>query len=69
MADRIDIFRKDNPTRKGIQPARSRSQFSTTGASGEIRFSPSGDRDRQLQLVRVQAGQNSGFGDDFVPLD
>ncbi|MDJ0588448.1 MAG: ABC transporter substrate-binding protein [Pleurocapsa sp. MO_226.B13] len=60
---------KDNPTRQGIQEALSRSQFSSIGASGEIRFLPSGDRNLQLQLVRVQSGQNSGFGYDFVPLD
>lgn len=60
---------KDNPTRQGIQAALSQPQFLTTGASGEISFLPSGDRNQKPQLVRVQAGNNSGFGYDFVPLD
>lgn len=60
---------KDNPTRQGIQAALSTPQFSTTGASGEISFLPSGDRNQKPQLVKVQSGSNSGFGYDFVPLD
>lgn len=60
---------KNNPTRQGIQKTLSASQFSTTGASGEISFLPSGDRNQKPQLVKVQSGNNSGFGYDFVPLD
>ena len=48
---------KDNPTRKGIQATLSQSQFSTTGASGEISFLPSGDRNQKPQLVEVQPGK------------
>ena len=60
---------KDNPSRQGIQATLSAAQFSTTGASGEINFLPSGDRYQKLQLVQVQPGQNSGFGYDFVPIN
>ena len=59
---------KDNPTRKGIQEVLAASQFATTGASGEIGFLPSGDRNQKPQLVEVQPGNNSGFGYDFVPI-
>ena len=60
---------EDNPTRQGIQTALSRTQFSTTGASGEISFLPSGDRHKKPQLVKVHSGNNSGFGYDFVPIN
>ncbi|MEN9203465.1 MAG: ABC transporter substrate-binding protein [Thermostichus sp. DG_1_6_bins_120] len=38
------------------------------GASGQVRFLPSGDRDAPNVLVRVQPGNRSGTGYDFVPL-
>ena len=57
-----------NPTRTGVQQALSSSDFSTTGASGIIRFLPSGDRNASVQLVRVVPGQRSGTGYDFVPV-
>ena len=60
---------EDNPSRQGIQAALSTPQFSTTGASGEISFLPSGDRNQKPQLVKVQSGSNSGFGYDFVPVN
>ena len=60
---------QDNPTRQGIQEALSASQFTITGASGEISFLPSGDRNQKPQLVEVQPGNNSGFGYDFVPIN
>ena len=57
------------PTRQGIQTTLSASQFSVIGASGEINFLPSGDRNQKPQLVEVRSGNNSGFGYDFVPVD
>ena len=60
---------KSNPSRQGIQQTLSQSQFITKGASGLIRFLPSGDRNYQPQLVQVQSGKNSGFGYDFVPVN
>ncbi|MBE9121791.1 ABC transporter substrate-binding protein [Tychonema sp. LEGE 07199] len=57
-----------DPTRTGIQKALSASDFSATGASGPIRFLPSGDRNRAVQLVTVKPGTRSSYGYDFVPL-
>ena len=57
-----------NPTRAGIQQALSNSDFSTTGASGTVRFLPSGDRNASVQLVKVAPGSRSGTGYDFVPI-
>jgi branched-chain amino acid transport system substrate-binding protein len=57
-----------NPTRTGIQQALSASDFSATGASGQIRFLPSGDRNRAVQLVIVKPGNRTSYGYDFVPI-
>ncbi|MBW4489404.1 MAG: ABC transporter substrate-binding protein [Trichocoleus desertorum ATA4-8-CV12] len=57
-----------NPTRAGVQQTLSSSDFSTTGASGTIRFLPSGDRNASVQLVKIVPGQRSGTGYDFVPV-
>ena len=57
-----------NPTRSGVQQALSSSDFSTTGASGTIRFLPSGDSNTPVQLVKVAPGNRSGTGLDFVPV-
>ncbi len=59
---------KRNPTRSGVQQALSAPDFSTSGASGEIRFLPSGDRNQAVQLVKIKPGSRSGFGYDFVPV-
>lgn len=58
-----------DPSRSGIQQALVASDFQVSGASGTIRFLPSGDRNQSLQLVEVQPGDRTGFGYDFVPLD
>jgi branched-chain amino acid transport system substrate-binding protein len=55
-------------TRDGIQRAIDNPNFSATGATGTIRFLPSGDRNQPMQLVTVEAGTRSGYGYDFVPL-
>jgi branched-chain amino acid transport system substrate-binding protein len=57
-----------NPTRSGIQKALSASDFAATGASGAIRFLPSGDRNRAVQLVTVKPGKRTSYGYDFVPI-
>jgi branched-chain amino acid transport system substrate-binding protein len=57
-----------NPTRTGIQQALSASDFSATGASGAIRFLPSGDRNRAVQLVTIKPGNRTSYGYDFVPI-
>lgn len=56
-----------SPTREGIRSALAAADFSAPGASGPVRFLPSGDRDRSVQLVKVVPGKRSGYGFDFVP--
>lgn len=58
----------ENPSRQGIQKALSSPTFTAPGASGNVRFLPSGDRNQPVQLVIVQPGGRSGFGYDFVPV-
>lgn len=57
-----------NPTRTGVQEALSASDFTPEGATGVIRFLPSGDRNQPLQLVTIEPGNRSGFGYDFIPV-
>ncbi|MDB9447670.1 ABC transporter substrate-binding protein [Anabaena sp. CS-542/02] len=57
-----------NPTRSGVQQALTASDFSPTGASGAIRFLPSGDRSAPVQLVKVVTGKRSRTGYDFEPV-
>ena len=59
---------KKNPTREGIQQSLSDPNFSADGASGDIRFLASGDRNQAVQLVEIVKGNRSGFGFDFVPI-
>ena len=56
------------PTRQGIQETLRAGDFSLSGASGTVKFLPSGDRDKAVQLVEIQAGERSGYGMDFVPI-
>ncbi len=60
---------KANPSRQGIQQTLSKAGFSTTGASGTIKFLPSGDRNQAVQLVKVEVDPNSEFGYTFIPLN
>lgn len=57
-----------NPTRRGVQQALVSSDFSTTGASGVIRFLRSGDRNATVQLVKIVPGNRSRTGYDFAPV-
>ena len=59
---------KQNATRAGIQSALANPNFVAQGASGSIRFLPSGDRNQPIQLVMVKAGKRSGYNYDFVPI-
>ncbi|MGK7874573.1 MAG: ABC transporter substrate-binding protein [Xenococcaceae cyanobacterium] len=59
---------KRSATRSGVQQALSAPDFSASGASGKIRFLPSGDRNQAVQLVKIEPGSRSGFGYDFVPV-
>jgi branched-chain amino acid transport system substrate-binding protein len=57
-----------NPTREGIAAAIGESGFQAAGSAGVISFFPSGDRNQPSQLVRVEPGNRSGTGFDYVPL-
>jgi branched-chain amino acid transport system substrate-binding protein len=57
-----------NPTREGLQQTLSASNFVAEGATGTIRFLPSGDRNQAEQLVMIEPGSRSGYGYDFVPV-
>lgn len=56
------------PTRAGVLSRLGDAGFSAEGATGQIRFLPSGDRNQAMQLVEVVPGSRSGFGYDFVPV-
>ena len=58
----------ENPTRAGVQQALSASNFSVEGATGLVKFLPSGDRNQAVQLVTIEPGTRSGQGYDFVPV-
>ncbi len=57
-----------NPSREGIRTALHEANFSADGATGEVHFLPSGDRNRAAQLVQIQPGNRSGLGFDFIPI-
>ena len=59
---------EQNPTRSGVQQALSSSKFSAMGASGPVRFLPSGDRTASVQLVKIVPGDRSRTGYDFEPV-
>jgi branched-chain amino acid transport system substrate-binding protein len=56
-------------TRDGLQQILHNPNFSVqSGTGAKIKFSPSGDRIGGVTLVKIQPGQNSGTGYDFVPV-
>jgi branched-chain amino acid transport system substrate-binding protein len=55
--------------RQALAQSLGASGFSATGATGAISFLPSGDRNSTITLVRVEPGQRSGTGFDFVPFN
>lgn len=57
------------PNRAGVQQALRSPDFFASGATGTVRFLPTGDRNQGVQLVTIQPGLRSGFGFDFVPVD
>ncbi|MEM9907522.1 MAG: ABC transporter substrate-binding protein [Cyanobacteria bacterium P01_D01_bin.44] len=65
----LGLAREQAPSREGIQATLAETNFSVQGATGEVHFLPSGDRNRAAQLVQIQSGQRSSFGFDFIPLD
>jgi branched-chain amino acid transport system substrate-binding protein len=59
---------EQSPSKTGVQQALLAPNFAAQGASGAIRFLPSGDRNQGVQLVEIVRGARTGFGYDFVPL-
>ncbi len=59
---------KQGNTRKALQSSLSNPSFSSFGATGAIQFLPSRDRQGGALLVKVQPGNISGTGYDFVLL-
>ncbi|MGQ4649883.1 ABC transporter substrate-binding protein [Lyngbya aestuarii] len=57
-----------SPSRTGVQQALASPDFSSSGATDQIRFFPSGDRNQSVQLVTIQAGSRTSFGYEFVPV-
>jgi len=57
-----------NATREGIATTLAEPDFSASGATETVRFLPTGDRNQPSQLVKVEPGNRSGSGFDYVPL-
>ncbi len=57
-----------DPSRVGIEQTLRSPGFSVDGATGAVRFLPSGDRNQAAQLVEVRAGNRTGYGYDFYPV-
>ncbi len=64
----ITGLKQSDRTREGLQKTLSSPGFSLKGATGNVQFLPSGDRNAKTILVQVQKGNQSGIGYDFVPL-
>ncbi|MEH1944970.1 MAG: ABC transporter substrate-binding protein [Nostoc sp.] len=62
---------KEDSTREGLQRALSNPNFSTSGATGMIQFSPSGERQGEAMLVKIERCEScsSGTGYDFALLN
>lgn len=54
--------------RTAIGKALTSSSFTANGTTGAISFLPSGDRNSKVLLVKIQPGNRSGTGVDFVPV-
>ena len=54
--------------REQLQKSLASPGFSVQGATGNVRFVSSGDRQGKAELVKVQPGNRSGTGYDFVAL-
>ncbi|MGK7951429.1 MAG: hypothetical protein AB4368_22250 [Xenococcaceae cyanobacterium] len=57
-----------SPTRIGIQQVLSNPNFSVAGANSQIHFSPSGDRLKGIEIVKIQASDRTSFGYEFKPI-
>ncbi|MGF1541759.1 MAG: hypothetical protein ACFCU5_15145 [Pleurocapsa sp.] len=57
-----------SPTRLGVQKTLSNPNFSTPGACDQIRFFPSGDRLKLIELVKIQPSDLHSFSYEFTPI-
>lgn len=62
------IKSSSQPTRIGIQKTLSDPHFIASGANNQINFLPSGDRPKQIELVKVYESQNVSFDYIFMPI-
>jgi branched-chain amino acid transport system substrate-binding protein len=58
----------NNVNRQQLQQVLSQPGFQAEGATQQVQFLPSGDRNQAAQLVTVEPGSRSGYGYDFVPV-
>ena len=56
-------------TRQQLQQALTNPGFGVEGALGRITFQPSGDRQINATLVKIEPGKASGTGYDFAPIE
>ncbi len=59
---------ESSPTRIGLQKVLSNPNFSTLGACDQIRFLPSGDRLKAIELVTIQSSDRNSFSYEFTPI-
>ncbi len=58
-----------SPTRIGLQKVLSNPNFSIPGACARVRFLPSGDRLKPIELVSIQVSNRNSFTYEFTPID
>jgi ABC-type branched-subunit amino acid transport system substrate-binding protein/WD40 repeat protein len=61
---------KNNPTREGLAQSFRSKDFTAKGETGEVQFNQFGDRDQNIQLVKIQPNSKSRskYGYDFEPI-
>lgn len=57
------------PTRIGVAEALANPGFTAAGATDDVRFFPSGDRNQPSQLVKVVKGNRTSSGYEFAPVE
>jgi branched-chain amino acid transport system substrate-binding protein len=60
---------KQAQTRQELKKVLRNENFSVGGATGEVKFSASGDREIKPILIKIQPSKNSQTGYDFFPLN
>ena len=65
-AKAIEIGLKSGASREQLQKTLSNFDFAFEGATGKVQFLPSGDRNLKGVLVKVESGNRSGVGYDFM---